>query len=273
MLEKAEKFLNIYTLLIVNLAIIAAAELIGGSRYFYDTGLIRLIGIIFIGLVVYRIFTHYYFRDQFFKKFLKLSLIVFTMLAATQIFEYLWIKLLPLKQGMAETGVIGLYFASLLFLVAGLEFILRVAQRKPDINLRLPAIILLLAVVFSIVFMAGGAPIFGKNIEIFIYVCLVLTAILGIFAINMSLKIRKTLPLFKGFINYLIPGIIFIVMASLFKFFGIFKFLLINEIQISYLAHFAIYFALSFMFLGFGKLLNLGGIYEDIKEEFEKGNL
>ena len=95
MFEKAEKFLNIYTLLIVNLAIIAVAELIGGGRYFYDTGLIHLIGIIFIGLAVYRIFTRYYFQDQFFKKFLKLSLTAFTILATTQIFEYLWIKFLP----------------------------------------------------------------------------------------------------------------------------------------------------------------------------------
>ena len=79
--------------------------------------------------------------------------------------------------------------------------------------------------------------------------------------------------MFKKFVNYLIPGIIFIVIASLFEFFKLLEFSFINEIQIAYLAHFAIYFALSFMFLGFGKLLNLGGIYEDIKEEFEKGNL
>ena len=273
MFEKAEKFLNIYTLLIVNLAIIAIAELIGTGRYFYDTGFIHLIGIIFIGLAVYRIFTRYYFQDQFFKKFLKLSLTAFTILATTQIFEYLWIKFLPLKQGMAEAGVIGLYFVSLLFLIAGLKFILGTAQQKPDINLRLPAIIMLLTVVFSIVFMASGAPIFEKNIEVFIYVYLVLVAILGIFAINTSLKIKKVLPLFKKFVNYLIPGIIFIVIASLFEFFKLLEFSFINEIQIAYLAHFAIYFALSFMFLGFGKLLNLGGIYEDIKEEFEKGNL
>ena len=174
---------------------------------------------------------------------------------------------------MAEAGVIGLYFASLLFLIAGLKFILGTAQQKPDINLRLPAIIMLLTVVFSIVFMAGGASIFEKNIEVFIYVYLVLVAILGIFAINTSLKIKKVLPLFKKFVNYLIPGIIFIVIASLFEFFKLLEFSFINEIQIAYLAHFAIYFALSFMFLGFGKLLNLGGIYEDIKEEFEKGNL
>ena len=273
MLEKAEKFLNIYTLLIVNLAIIAAAELIGGGRYFYDTGLIHLIGIVFGGLVIYRIFTRYYFQDQFFKKLLKLSLISFAVLAATHIFEYLWMMFLPLKQGVAEAGVIGFYFASLLFLVAGLEFVLRVAQQKPDINLRLPAVIMLLVVISSIVFMAGDTPIFEKNIEVFIYVYLVLTAILGLFAINTSLKIKKVLPLFKGFINYLMLGIIFIVVASLFEFSELFKFTLINEIQISYLAHFAIYFALSFMFLGFGKLFNLEGLYKDIGKEFEKGNL
>ena len=273
MFEKVEKFLNIYTLLIINLAIIAAAELIGGGRYFHDTGLIHLIGIVFEGLVIYRIFTRYYFQDQFFKKLLKLSLISFAVLTTIHIFEYLWMMFLPLKHEIMGVGVVGLYSASLLFLVAGLEFVLRVAQQKKDINLRLPAIILLLVVIFSIIFMTGGALITEESTKTFFGAYLVLITILGIFAINTSLKIKRVLPLFKGFINYLMLGIIFIVVASLFEFSELFKFTLINEIQISYLAHFVIYFALSFMFLGFGKLFNLEGLYKDIGKEFEKGNL
>lgn len=273
MLEKAGKFLNIYTLFIVNLAVIAAAEFVGGGRYFYDTGLIHLIEVVFAGLVILRILNRYYLQDVFFKKFLKLSLMAFAVLTITHVFEYLWIKFSSLNQVVVETGVVGLYFASFLFLIAGLDFVLRIARRKPDINLGLPSIILFLVVVFSIVFMAGGAPILGENIKAFLYVYLALVAALGIFAIAMSLKIKKVLPLLKGFVNYLIPGIIFIIIASLLESLEILEFSTINEIQTTYFAHFAIYFALSFMFLGFGKLLSLGGIYEDIKKELEKGNL
>ncbi len=273
MIEKAEKFLNLYVILIVNLLIIAAAELIGNGRYFYDTGLIHLIGAFFAALVIYRIFTRYHLQDQFFKKFMRFSLTAFSVLAVAHILEFLWIRFLPLGQEIIETAVIGFYLTCFFFLAIGLEFILRVARQKSEVNLHLPTIILFLVIIFSIFFMAFGAPLLGEKIKAFLYVYLFWLVMLGIFIIIKSLELKRVLPLMSGFINYLILGIVFIIMAGWLEFFELFKPLFVDEIQITYLAHFTVYFALSFIFLGFGKLLNLGGIYEEVKKEIEKGNL
>ena len=132
-MEKVEKFLNLYTLLIINLAIILAAELVGAGRFFYDSGLIYLISLIFVLLAVFRISSRYYVQDEFLKKFLRMSLGVFGLLSFVNVFEYLAVHLsLFGNLGIEiEIGVIGFYFLSFFILFITFESALKSYQNFP----------------------------------------------------------------------------------------------------------------------------------------------
>ena len=55
MANTLDRFLNAYSLFIINLIIIGLALTVGGGLYFFETSLIHLIALIFIALAVLRI--------------------------------------------------------------------------------------------------------------------------------------------------------------------------------------------------------------------------
>ncbi len=267
--ERLGKFLNIYVLLAVNLVIIAAAELIGNGWFFYETGLIHLIGIVFIFLVILIIFTRYSLQDRIIKNFLQICLIAFGIFSITHIIEC-FAACQPVNNWkIVDFEVMAFYFVGLFALFIATETILRAYRNQSAFKWQYPILTVFLFAMISIVFLANSS-VFYYFYAYFAY--LVLNSAIGILVITRTLKIGKILPLLSGFVRYFNIGIIFVVLASLFEFFEFFGLGgAINEVQTIYLAHFSIFFGMSFIFLGFGKLLNLGGIYQNVDEVVETG--
>lgn len=78
----------------------------------------------------------------------------------------------------------------------------------------------------------------------------------------------------SGFVNYLAISIGMVVFAALPNiFYELMEDKLnIPELQIIYLSHFTFYAALSIIFLAFGRLSNLAGVYKDLDLAEHKAN-
>ena len=75
-----EKLLSPYSLIAFNLTIFFSAEFFGGGTYFEETGLMHAIAIVFVVLILIRIFSEYAFSDHILRRFLKIQLGFFLFL-------------------------------------------------------------------------------------------------------------------------------------------------------------------------------------------------
>ena len=84
-LEKLDKFFNFSALLVINIAIIWIAELAGRGYYFYESGAIHGIAIVFILLAMTRLLGNYYIADPILKRFLQGSIAALLLFSASHV--------------------------------------------------------------------------------------------------------------------------------------------------------------------------------------------
>lgn len=261
-----EKLFTSYVLIALNLAIILAAELVGGGAYFAETGLVHGIAIVFVGLIIVRIFSDYAFSDRILRGFLNIQLAFFLFFGLVHVYEYLGLHFLMLGDEVVELSVAWSYLLWFIGVILALEFVFRIYRKK---SMVLTAILsMLLAVGFIGLIGANVSPLFAESLPawtpIAILVLIVGFGVIGIFFIK---KAREIMPVFEEYSHYAIPAMVLVVLAAFSEYFestGALQAFGISEIQILYIAHFLVYAAASLLLIGFGKLKKPTGIYSEM---------
>lgn len=261
-----EKVFNHWTLLAINLVIIVAVESTGG--FFMQTGLIHLIALLFIGLGIARIFIHYEVYDQFLKPLIYGGIAVLILFAVSHILEYLNYAAFYLPFPMIAATVVNFYLIGLLIVTVSTTFFLKGIEKSAVIyRYLLPAIMIFLIGVTVRNYLSPLSVDLSPNKPwMYIYVAAVTGAtILGVYWL---LKLKHYEKMLTNFIDYFNASFIMIgVSASFYVFNEIFDKVGIDYMQVMYISHFLFYGALSFMFLSFVRLTQLGGLYEAAEKE------
>ena len=261
-----DKVFNHIQLVLLNIAIIAGAEFAGAGKFFEETGLIHGIVLVFVFLIMARIFSEYAFGDYILKGFLKIQLGFFVLLGLIHIYEYLGLYVLKINNVVVESTATLLYVIWLIGNVIALEFVFRIYQKKKITQMAflialasLVGLVVVLMHVFS--GMVQEVPRWIKDLMV------ILAIVFGALGIWCTSKITTIMPIFKSYAYYRLPATFLVVAATLSEYAestGILKQFGISETQNLYLSHFTIYAALSFLLIAYGKLKRPEGIYSEM---------
>lgn len=260
-----DRIFNLYTLIAVNIAIILAAELIGGGHLFFDTGIIHIIAILFIILASTRIGLHYYSYDAFLEKFFHASLAALFLFSFSHIVEFVGYMVLHLKEDAVFANVANFYIACLLIIALGAESFLSAHDgRKEKLAWAIRAGVVLITAFIVYLFFNDQAVSLDDRFTQLLYAAVLLGA--GLFAYMRVSRIGKLVSISRGFIGYMKVTLVFIMFAALASvFYDLLKDAGLPEYQVIYLAHFFFYASLSTLFLAFGTLARLTGVYADLR--------
>ncbi len=245
-----------WVLLGVNLFLIAAVELFGEGKWFLDTGLIHAIAVFFIVLAISRIFLHYYPFDTVLEKFVHACLAALVVFAASHFVEFLSYSVFSLSWGVVFANVGNFYIASLLLVIVGAEFFLRLLYGRSVIYLSLLTVIVLVPIVFSAVLFYNPSflALFLEGPVLYLYpILIILITAVGLHRLR---AIQRHTSFTKDFIDYFMVAFVLVALSALQNFlyvplenaFGI------PIYQTVYVSHFLFYAALSMMFFSFSRI-------------------
>jgi len=267
---KLEEVLNYRVLLLINIAIIAVAEL--GGHSFEETGIIHLIAIVFVALGISRIFVHYDAYDRYLRLLIRGGSLALFVFSASHLLEFLGYVYFKVYEDAIFVSVVNFYIASMLAVTVGAEYFLHTLKKNSTAMIRI-------LITSMIVFLSLALLIFFQKILVslgldtptpYIYAILVLGV--SFLSVNRLLEIKKHVSIMTGFVNYFIAAFILITVSALqYVFYEATGRMGIPDFQIIYTSHFLFYGALTLMFLAFVRLTNLGGVYKEA-EEYEKNN-
>jgi hypothetical protein len=261
-----DKIFSPIVLILLNLAIIKAAEFVGGGKFFAETGLIHGIVLVFVFLILARIFSEYAFGDYILKGFLKIQMAFFLFLGFVHIYEYLGVDVLVIKDSVVELSVTLFYLLWLIGNLIALEFVFRIYEKKSFLKNSIFAGGFVLVSVGIIALHAFSGlveelPSWTSD------AILLAVVVLGVYSSLRILKIKEIMPIFNNFAIYTVPAIALVVLATFSEYSESVGFLSrfnISPTQNLYLSHFIIYAALSLLLIGFGKLKQPTGIYSEM---------
>lgn len=261
-----EKLFTPYILIALNLAIILAAEFVGGGAYFAETGFVHGIAIVFVGLIIVRIFSDYAFSDRILKGFLNIQLAFFLFFGLVHVYEYLGLHFLMLGDEVVELSVAFSYLLWFIGVILALEFVFRIYRKKSMIFTAILSVLLAVGVLGLIG--ANVSPAFAQSLPAwFPIVILVLVTCFGAIGIFFIKKTREIMPVFEEYSHYAIPAMILVVLAAFSEYFeatGSLSSFGVSDVQNLYISHFFVYVALSLLLIGFGKLKKPTGIYSEM---------
>lgn len=267
-----DKLFNPITLLVINAIIILLAESVGGGAFFYTSGIIHIIALLFIVLAITRVYFHYYTYDPVLEKFLHASIAALLVFGASHIVEFLSIIVLKTYQDTTFASVAQFYMASILLITVGTEIFLRKHDRRSYLFIGFLSSVIAFLFGFTAFILKNDQFISLEPDEPVVYIYMTALIAIGILGVWQMIRIKKLVPIMSGFVNYLTVAIGMVVIATIPNiFYEVMEHGLgIPEMQVTYLSHFTFYAALSVLFLAFGRLSTLGGIYKDLDEEVAK---
>lgn len=267
MANTLDRYLNGYSLLAINALIIVLALTIGNGLFFFESGLIHLIALIFIGLSVLRIIYHHYTYDPILEKFVHASFFALFVFAGSHIIEYASMMFLNRYEDAVFANVANFYLIGTFAIIAGATHFSGINHPTYAGALRTISYVVIAGFfVFSLYLFVNDRSVVldPQHASPFIYAGLLVIA--GVLAGIEIMKIRRLTPVMRGFTSHLLGGLFLILVAILPNIF--YDFLAdagIPSYQSIYASHFLFYGALSLFFLSFQKLSYMGGVYEDLK--------
>lgn len=266
MLAFFEKLFTPYTLIALNVAIILLVELVSDGTYFAETGLVHAIALVFVGLIIVRIFSEYSFSDYILKGFLRIQLAFFLFLGLVHVYEYLALYVFELNHEAVELSAMVCYFIWILGVILATEFVFRIYQKRSAVFTAILTV--LIVACFALIAAMNISGEFAEELEELVPIMMAVgIAGLGLFGILSTRKIQEIMPVFKEYSRYAIPAIGLLFLTALAEYFEsahILEDLVdISDTQIFYFAHFFLYGALSLLFIAFDKLKRPKGIYEE----------
>ncbi|MDE2001680.1 MAG: hypothetical protein KGI60_03920 [Patescibacteria group bacterium] len=271
-MKMLNKIFNFYTLVIINVAIIWAAELSGQGHLFFETGAIHGIAILFIILALTRLVEHYYIADPILKRFLQGSLAALLLFSASHVIEFLSYFVAGSYTDALFASVANFYLLSLLMIIIGAEYFLQYYyHRSPQIvRLLMVTAAAFFALTVWFVFQPASVSLDLQSSTPYLYTLML--CIIGGYAVVDTIQIGKAIPFFKDFSGVLTMAVGLIIFAAVTNiFYDLHGALGVDEYQFVYLSHFTFYAALSAIYLSFGKLTGTTGLHRDIREFAEGG--
>jgi len=262
-----DRVCNAYSLLAINIIIIFLALTVGNGLFFFETGLIHLIALLFIALAVLRMFYHHYTYDPILEKFVHASLFAMFVFAGSHIIEYASMMFLNRYQDAVFANVANFYLISTFSIIIGATYFSGINHKTYATVLKsLSYLIVAGFFVFSLFLFANDRTISLEMNSPAPYVYALMLLVAGTLTVIEIVKIRRLTPIMQGFTTYLLGALVVVLIAILPNIFydalgaiGIPSYLSI------YSSHFLFYAALSLFFLAFKKMSYLGGVYEDLK--------
>jgi hypothetical protein len=261
-----KKILNGKTLLGINIALVLATQLVGGGRWFHDSGAVHIVAILFIVLAMTRLFSPYKVSDPFIGKFVRASIVALIFFAASHVVEFVTIVMLDLPPEAVHVSVLSVYIASVLFFLLGVQYVLRMTGRQSS-PYSWTLLVLVSAIITAIVYVAvNPSSIYhsatAPGVLLALYGIALLLVI--VFQVIGFRKVQRILPVLKGMQSHLLMASAFIVLSV---FPTIYHQLWghssgIPGYQIVYFSHYGFYAAASSLYLAFGALDKVGGVYE-----------
>ncbi len=262
---KLEKILNPWVLLSLNVLIIIATELSGS--FFQETGIIHLIAILFVVLAISRIFVHYDVYDRFLKLLIIGGSVALVILSLSHIVEFLGYVVFKTYEDAIFINVVNFYVISMLVVTVGAEYFIHALKRNPitTISVLITGIVAFFFLTLSIFLKKISVSLEPNEAIVYVYGAIVLVTLF--FSINYLSKIKREVPIMSGFVDYFIASFILIALSALqYVFYDVLQKTGMPMLQIVYISHFLFYGALSFIFLAFARLTNLGGVYKEADE-------
>jgi hypothetical protein len=259
------KVFNGWTLIILNALVIFIVEITGD--YFANTGFIHLLAIIFIALAFVRAFNHTHVHDQFLEPIIHRGIFAMVVFAISHIVEYSGFMIFNLPRAAVSANVVNFYLASTLIVITGVEvFVGRMNKLSQNLSkiFEVLAIFFVILIIY-ILFNTKSINLSPTNWLAYAYS----SAIIVIESVSIwrLFILKSKVPLMTNFINYFIGAFVLIGLSALFytqeetlSMAGI------PFLQLIYISHFLFYGALSLIFLAYDRLLNLGGLYNDLEK-------
>lgn len=251
-----------FSLFALNLVVIGMVEALGD--YFYMSGLIHGVAILFILASVYLVSSRYRLYDPVLGKLPQMSLLALLAFAVSHTVEFLRMRygILQVSTDTALLNVVNFHVAALFLMVMGMEFILKTYRQRSNWVLILfgaAAIVFFLIPVFLI---PTNEVLLGpSNFITWIYLAAAIALLAT--AIHYIVKIGNILPVLRQFTSRLaITFALVVIVGALALFYPMLAQLGMPVFQIVYLLHFILYFAMTFIFLAFLELPTRQGIYQ-----------
>ncbi|MDD3531533.1 MAG: hypothetical protein PHV99_03035 [Candidatus Pacebacteria bacterium] len=262
-----DRIFNGYSLLSINIVIIVLALTVGGGLYFFETGLIHLIALLFIALALLRMFYHHYTYDPILEKFVHASLFALLVFAGSHVIEYVSMMFLNRYVDAVFENVANFYLISTFAIIAGATHFSSINHKTYSSFLRKFSYAVIVGLFLLALFLlANDRAILLDTASGTSYAYAGMLAIAGALTSIEILRIRRLTPIMHGFTTYLLGALFTILVAILPNIFyealgdaGVPSYVSI------YASHFLFYAALSLFFLAFKKMAYLGGVYEDLK--------
>ncbi len=252
-------------LAIINAIIIVVAELSG--KFFYNTGLIHFCAIAFIGLAASRLFIHYHIYDHVLEKFLHANIVVLFVWATSHTVEFFSTVIFKLDRELISVSVITIYITGLFIVAFGAESFLRIYSGRSKMSWTLlflgAAVSLLMIVVF--IYQPDFLSLETNSLIPYIYTLILI--LVAYVSLSRIIQIKKIVSIVKDLAGSLMLSyILIIIVAAVEIHYDLFQRLGMEIYQITYLAHFIFFAALSISFLSFAKVKKLGGVYADVEK-------
>lgn len=264
--NKFEKFLSPWTFLFLNLVIVVLVEATG--MFFMTTGLIHLIAILFIALGIGRIFVHYNVHDQFLNPLIYGGIATLLLYAISHVLEYVSYAYFSLPYETISINVVNFYLTGLFIIALSVSYFLKRLEKGFTFFSYLLPIGVALCVFATILFnlYPNLVNLGFSSWLLYLYAGTVIgVTILGI---SWLIRLKSHVSILANFIDYFNAAFIMIAGSAMFY---ILSESLVNigvdYTQIMYVSHFLFYGALSMIFLSFGKLTHLGGLYDAAEEK------
>lgn len=266
--ERLDRYLNPYTLLFVNIAIIGATELVGRGRAFFDYGIIHAIAILFILLAGTRIFDRYYLSDPQHKTFFLYNILALVAFAASHFIEFLSFHFFGEYEDIGFANVVNMYCVSILFVIVGAEVVIAAYKGKRPGHAWLPWAAIAGFLGLTVLYLLKAVHISLEPDEPAPYVYGAAVVFLTMIAYVRVRRIGRFMPVLKPFTDEMLASVGLTLVATLPNAFydGLEKNAGIDKIQIIYVSHFTFYAALTLFYLAFKRFKGFGGVYKDVRE-------
>lgn len=261
-----EKIFNPYSLIFVNIAIIIVVELTG--KFFFSTGLIHLLAVLFVLLAVVRIYAYYNSYDQYLQKFIKYCVAALQVFALVHTLEFVSLFLLRINEEAVTAICANLTLISMVLIIIGADFFLKQYDKRSAGLIYALALSVALLAVFSLLFAFKGEAFAARmeGLDELVYFPLII--FFCVFSVAKIARIQAHVSISKRFVIFLAASLILICGSALMDLFSeYFQTILKSaEFQVEYFSHFIYYAALSLFFLAFREWSNLGGLYQEAEK-------
>ncbi len=266
--DRLDRYLNPYTLLFANIAIIGATELVGRGRAFFDYGVIHAIAILFIVLAGSRIFDRYYLSDPQLKSFFLYNILALVAFAASHLIEFASFHVFGEYEDIGFANVVNLYCVSILFVIVGAETVIAAYKGRRPGNAWLPWAAIAGFLALTVLLLAKVVKISLEPDEAAPYAYGAVVIVLTLIAYARVRRIGRFMPMLKPFTDEMLASVGLTLVATLPNAFydGLEKNAGIDKIQIIYVSHFTFYAALTLYYLAFKRFKGFGGVYKDVRE-------